>query len=628
MTDAPATDHWQEYAADRRRIVAMLRDVAGLDGRMKARKSRRVKNEIIRETGQRALDASIQTNDGRYVPHRRPGPASGLTLPGAQRLDTFTADALGESETYFNRRAGNVEWCGRCAVGVGLKADSERVFRARCQDRLCPSCQATLHAHMAAAVTRLLREKLEAGERVFFWTTTLAHKPQDSLQAILRDFRTSWARFVRRKAVKDTWAERLRVVEIEYTKTNGWHPHAHGLCTLPAGVTREAVPALDVHQTMKREWKSCTGKLGRRSHQVDFRELVPHQRCSETGAITHVRYWLQPEQHARALRNEKAGRWTLWRNGAQLYRVQPLAAVVSELTKYVTKRHGDGQKTNQLPLYQWTPQMLHEYALAVRGWNLRRASAGWAQLLQDYEEEDALQRESEDKAGHDYYPWAEIAETCKLAADHQLTRQEADHFAVTYPRILKALDTAGCDISAGQIRGYIFRFFGDTDAGLQNLQVSPYQRRERHEEKQAARLDSEGWQGLRARHFRVLLRLANSPGRGRRMDRVPRLGMSRKRHSEVLTELQQALLVRVVQDEVGKEVCELTATGQVVLSAMSSRKLASDRPKPEARKQRSLFHAGSVHAEVSGQVQPEPRSRPPGPGAVFQAGAQGGSAAE
>lgn len=622
MTDAPAADHWQEYAEDRRRIVAMLRDVAGLDGRMKARRSRITKNEIIRETGERALQASVQTNDALYVPHRKPGPASGLALPGADRLDTFTADALGESEGYFNRRAGNVEWCGRCAVGVGLKADSERVFRARCQDRLCPSCQATLHAHLAAAVTRLLREKLEAGERVFFWTVTLAHKPEDSLQAVLRDFRTSWARFVRRKQVKSTWAERLRVVEIEYTRKNGWHPHGHGLCSLPANLDRETLPALDVAQNMKREWKSVTGKLGRRSHQVDFRELVPHQRCGETGAITHLRYWLNPDQHANALRMERAGKWTLWRHGKQLYRVQPMAAIVSELTKYVTKRHGDGQKSNQMPLYQWTPKMLHEYALAVRGWNLRRASAGWAALLQDYAEQDALQRESEDKAGHDYYPWAEIAETCKLAAERKLTRQEADHFAVTYPRVLKALDENGCDISAGQIRGYIFRFFGDTDAGLQPLQVSPYQRRERHEERQATRLENEGWQGLRARHFRVLLRLANSPGRGRRMDRVPRLGMSRSRHAEVLGDLQTALLVRVVQDEVGKDVCELTPTGQVVLSAMSSRKLAKDRPKAEARRERrerSLFDAGNLSDPVSGQVQPEPRPRPPGPGPVFQA---------
>jgi hypothetical protein len=577
VSDDTKTNPFAEYRADANRIAGMLEAVARLDGRMKARGSWRTRNAVVAETGGRAWAAAIDTNDGTFVPKKKPDPQQ---------------TALGESGSYFNRRAWNIRMCGRTAVGVGVhpqRDKGEKVFHAACQDRLCPICAARGNAHGAAAVGRLLRERLASTDRVFFFTVTISHSKADTFKETGNIMRKAWARFIRRKAVKGLWAERLRCMEVEYTKDGGWHLHFHGLCTLKP--EHEKTDALDVERIMRKQWEQITTRLGRRSFQLDFRELRTHAHNEETGEISHVRYWLRPAQHDYAKRMEKAGRWQLWRNGKQLYRVQLVGSVVNELTKYITKRHADGGKSNQIPLFEWTPKMLHEYALGVKGWNLRRASAGWADILQDFEEEAILAREREEaeNMGYDYFPWAEIVESCKLAAARRLTRQESDEFASIYPRILNALEVAGCDVSADQIRGYVFRFFGDPDAELQPLQASPWQVRERKQEKDSHRLANEGWQHLRARHFRVLLRLNREPGKGRRLKQLPKLGMSRQRHAQVLNDLGTALLVAVVQDDNGREVVELTQTGQTVLSALSSRKLAKDQPKAEARKQWDLF---------------------------------------
>ena len=582
MTDPAAkTDPWKEYDADARRIVSMLQAVAKLDGRMKARRSLQTKNEIVRETGNRAWAASKQTNDATWVPQLKPGKASGMNTPTGERLTTFEVQELGESAGYFNRRAWNIALCGRCAVGVGVGKSDERVFRAACQDRLCPRCQARSNAHGAAAIGKLLRHQLEEGQRVFFWTLTIQHGLEDSFKLVHEKLNRAWQLFIRRKQVKETWAERLRVAEVEFTTNGGWHLHFHGLCNLQEGST---APALDVQQRMKGQWKDVTARQGRLSHQVDFRELRIHQRCSETNEITHLRYWLTPDQHKYALRMEQAGKWMLWRNGRQLYRVQTFGAIVSELTKYVTKRHADGVKKNQLPLFEWSPKMLHEYALGVKGWNLRRASKGWAEVLQDFEEAEILQREIEQAKGegYDYYSWAEIVDDCRRAAARQLTGQEADEFAAVYPRILGALDTAGCDISADQIRGYVLRFFGDTGAELKPLKLTAWERAQARDDYHAQTMESQDGHGLRARHFRLLLHVMRAEDKGRSMRKLGRLGMSRERRERTLAELQAQNLLRDSDDGLG-----ITTTGRAVVSACSSRRLAPDKPKPERAKDRA-----------------------------------------
>lgn len=582
VSEDTKTNPFAEYRADANRIAGMLEAVARLDGRMKRRGSWMTRNRMVETLGSWTQHAS-DTTDNTYAPKLKP---------------LISSSDVAESSGYFNRRAWNIRMCGRTAVGVGVhpqRDKGEKVFHAACQDRLCPICNARSNAHGAAAIGRLLRERLASDDRVFFFTVTIAHSKRDTFKQTSAIMRKAWARFIRRKAVKGLWAERIRCMEVEYTKDGGWHLHFHGLCILKP--EHEKTAAMDVEKIMRRQWEQITTRLGRQSFQLDFRELRVHDHSEETGEIRSVRYWLRPDQHAYAKRMAKAGRWTLWNNGKQLYRVQLVGSVVNELTKYITKRHADGGKSNQIPLFEWTPQMMHEYALGVKGWNLRRASAGWAETLLDFEEEAILSREREDaeNMGYDYFPWAEIVESCKLAAAHRLTGQESDEFAQTYPRILNALEVAGCDISADQIRGYIFRFFGDASAELQPLRVSPWQTRERKQEKDSHRLaNGEGWQNLRARHFRVLLRLNREPGKGRRLKQLPRLGMSRQRHAQVLNDLGTSLLVAVVQDDNGREVVELTNTGQTVLNALSSRKLAKDQPKPEARKQWELFRSKGV----------------------------------
>ncbi|MCW8134710.1 MAG: protein rep [Planctomycetota bacterium] len=498
------------------------------------------------------------------------------------------------------KRAWSIRLCGRHAMGVATLNDSkgqaagERVFHAPCRDRLCPACQARLHAHAAAVYSRLIQEQLQQRGRLFFWTLTVRHKLTDSLKSTRKALDRAWALFIRRKLFRETWSERLRIAEVEFTKDNGWHCHFHGLALLDPGSKAAHWPKIELERRMKEAWLSCTGRQGRASYAVDFRELVPHRRDAD-GNVTHVRYWIRPADRQRMERQATRGKAVLFRGGAgqghdgHLYRVQPVADLVSELTKYVTKRQADGVKPNQLSLWDWTPGQVHEYAAGVAGWNLRRASAGWADLLKGFHEDELLAREIEGaKAeGYDYYSWAEIVDDCKRGYNQQLTRQELQDFAVIMPRILKALDREGCDLAADQMRGWVAAVLAPgTDEPRQKLQITPWQRHEHHAETASRRMARQGFNGLHARHYRVLLHLSRQQRQGRQVRKLRRFNMSNARLESTLHDLAAHGCV-----EISDGCLQLTGGGRGLLDALSSRKHRDAMPKPEARKQYELWRA-------------------------------------
>lgn len=518
---------------------------------------------------------------------------------GDRAADLDVAVPLVGTARLLDRRAFNIRLCGRYAMGVATLTNrdgsqgGERVFHAPCRDRLCPACNARIHAHAAAVYGKLIQDTLTSSGRLFFWTLTVRHEKKHSLKSTRAVLDKSWALLIRRKLWLDTWSERLRVGEVEFTSDNGWHPHFHGLALLDPFSKAAHWPRIDLERRMKEQWADVTAKQGRLSHAVDFRELVPHRRDAD-GNITHIRYWVRPADRQKMLKAEAKGRVTLFRGGdghgheGHLYRVQTLADVVSELTKYVTKRHADGAKPNQVSLWDWTPQQLHEYALGIAGWNLRRASAGWAERLRDFNEQELLAREIEAAKGdgYDYFSWAEIVDDCKRATMTPLTGQELRDFKQTMPRILKALDREGCDLAADEIRGWICQVLApDSEEPLLPMRVSPWQRSERHAETTSERMAGQGRRGVHARHYRVLLFVDRQQRQGRQLRRLTRrFNMSKQRLESTLYDLTRDGLL-----EVDDGCLVLSETGAGLLNVMSSRPLRDARPKAEARRQAELF---------------------------------------
>lgn len=439
---------FQRYRPDARRTVGMLRQASAWTAENDSRAVVKVNRQGVGDPGYRSMSA------------------------------------------WLNNYGNDIDLCGRAAVGVSLigsrgKPNGEKVHHGRCRKRVCPICNAIGNAGVAASLRELIRNRLEAGARLYFFTLTVKHTKADSLKSTRRALDKAWALFIRRKLFRDTWAERHRVAEVEYTKDNGFHPHFHGLAELDPSSAAAYWRNDKLESEMKDLWGACTAKQGRPSWSVDFRAVNIHARCKETGDISHVRYWVRPKELPKLLRAEKRGKVTLWRSKGQVYRVQMMASFIDELTKYITKRRADGVKPNQVPFFDWRPEMVREYVVGIRGWNMHRSSKGWAQLTAAFEEALDVRREIEEAeaGGADFHSWAKIAKDCEAAATRKLTRQEADAFALKYPRILAALEREGCDVSAGQIRGHIFRFFGDLAEPLRQIQVTPWQRRAEHRDR-------------------------------------------------------------------------------------------------------------------------------------------------
>lgn len=516
-----------------------------------------------------------QVNDGIYVSTR-------LENPVWQQ----------EVARWLNKMAWNMRVCGRSAVGVGLlrrQADlpGEKVYCATCKGRSCPACNARKMAHHAPALKRMVTEEFNQGERLFFATLTVRHRYADTLTTTREVLDRAWKLFIRLKFVVDTFDERLRVAEVEFTKKSGFHPHFHLLLRMQRGCKASYWSRDKVYAKLVELWTRCTERAGRRSWKVDLRELVAVH--DEDSNIRCVRYWLRPEERAHFEKLERDGLVKLHRKGEHLSREQTLDDVVDELCKYVTSQKQSGKKTNQVSADQWKPWMRLEYEIGIRYWNLRRASKGWEQKLLEYGEEFELEREIEaDKAGgYEYFPWAAIVALCKRAAEHHLTPAQANKFAADFPRILTALQTEGCDISADMIKGYIFRFFGDTEAPLAKLSLTPWEKRDWQEEEQAIKVaEARAQQQLKARHWRILLRLRRRHDQGAATAALSGLGMSRRRLTECVEDLQREGLIATTVEEPkrpggrGKARYALTDVGRRMIPTC----LPDPRKKHEARK--------------------------------------------
>lgn len=536
MTEAAPVNVFVRYRRQANKMAGMIEAAAALDGRMKARG----RKDFCQVT-----------------------PAAGPDENPLFRLITGGEGCrLAETTGYLYRRAWSMRLCGRGAVGIGIRngpAPAERVFNTTCKDRVCPTCNARHSAAFCPALRQLIAGQLNSGRRLCFVTFTVKHSKADSLWSTRNALDRSWARLIRRKLFRDLFDERLRVAEVEFTIAGGWHTHFHcllrlkdqGCITLGRGKSRrtwriDRIPRSKLEGMLRDCWTACTSAVGRPSHQVDVRELTVHARGAD-GLPSLIRYWVRPDETPAMQKQEAAGAVKLWtpkrHKGSKrhVWRILTVADMADELSKYVTKRKADGKKTNQIPVWQWPAKRFHEYLFGIRGWNLRRCSKGWEQLVLEARESEVLAREIEESeaGGFEFRSWASLAATFKAAANRQLSPEQRRQFESDCPRILNALFDNGADLAAAVLTPYAQSALGEAGTPRPPLHVMPWQRQEKHADDLAGLCEKAKWRpGLTRRHFRILLRLSRRQNQGHLSSTIAGLGMSRRMIAEAVEKLQ------------------------------------------------------------------------------------------
>lgn len=126
----------------------------------------------------------------------------------------------------------------------------------------CPHCTPNIASTRAGEVEAAVRAALLAGYVVVFFTMTLEHRRQDSLEDVFGDVRRCWrevvgggpwVRFRRRWGHLGT----IRTLEVTAGRS-GWHPHVHG-----AMIFRHNVDPDTVRSFLEHRWTTAANKCDR-----------------------------------------------------------------------------------------------------------------------------------------------------------------------------------------------------------------------------------------------------------------------------------------------------------------------------------------------------------------------------
>lgn len=399
---------------------------------------------------------------------------------------------------YIRKRSYAVAFCGREAVGVSLfpnvNSKGEKVHHAQCRDRLCPICNAIRASHIKPVIGSLIESEFNNNSRLFFVTLTVPHALNDKLKDTRKLLDGTWARFVRRKLIKEVFSERHRVAEVEYTENAGWHPHFHVLFKLDRASRAEYWARNRLQRLVRDEWVACcfsaARSMGRSipaAYQVTLQEM---RQCPDSLKTEKERAdgkplllrWIPPRDEKRITAKAIKDGHRVIHHNKSWWVVQPIGKAVDELTKYITKRHSldkNGKaKKGQVGFWDYTPEMVYEYMMGIRGWNLHCSSRGWA-LIQKAEKE-ALEAEKEIQegieGGADFYSWAQIVLDTKRAVTSARFGKLDNEYLKKYVRIHKALITEGCDVSAKKLGPWLARAAGEiSNKRLPDLEATGWQ---------------------------------------------------------------------------------------------------------------------------------------------------------
>lgn len=140
----------------------------------------------------------------------------------------------------------------------------------------CPVCSAKISERRRIELTRAVDQYTKAGCSVLLVTFTYSHKLEDDLKELLAKQSKAFTWFYQHRTYKELKKRymkegRVRALEVNHSKVNGWHPHVHELWFIDLH--------LHDYDTLKREvfnlWvKACEKyELGKPSweHGVDIR---------------------------------------------------------------------------------------------------------------------------------------------------------------------------------------------------------------------------------------------------------------------------------------------------------------------------------------------------------------------
>mgnify|MGYP000438573866 CR=1 FL=1 len=98
----------------------------------------------------------------------------------------------------------------------------------------CPVCSAKISERRRVELTRAVDQYSKAGGSVLLVTFTYSHKREDDLKELLAKQSKAFTWFYQHRTYKELKKRymkkgRVRALEVNHGKTNGWHPHVHEL---------------------------------------------------------------------------------------------------------------------------------------------------------------------------------------------------------------------------------------------------------------------------------------------------------------------------------------------------------------------------------------------------------------
>ena len=97
----------------------------------------------------------------------------------------------------------------------------------------CPVCSSRIAEKRREELARVIKRHIEAGGSCYMVTYTIAHSRYDDLAKLLKKFRKARSNMTGSRR----WCKKIKpefgiigsvsVLEVTYSKENGWHPHIH-----------------------------------------------------------------------------------------------------------------------------------------------------------------------------------------------------------------------------------------------------------------------------------------------------------------------------------------------------------------------------------------------------------------
>lgn len=142
---------------------------------------------------------------------------------------------------------------------VGNDDTIRRLKSARlCRQRFCPICLWRRSLRLGMDNYRIVNEYVESGGRLIFLTLTVPNCSLNRLKSTIGALNAAYARFRRRKKIKNMCQGDIKTIEITFNHTNNtFHPHIHVLMAVTADYFDVSNPNYVSHTDFQAIWQDC-----------------------------------------------------------------------------------------------------------------------------------------------------------------------------------------------------------------------------------------------------------------------------------------------------------------------------------------------------------------------------------